>query len=742
MKNKPLRYLIAAALLCAVSALPVNAQFTLVSGTVTDPNGLPWACGTISATLINNNGVSATLNGQIIQGFTAPVKLGCPTDPTTSRTAGFFQMQLADNTVIKCGIATCGIQTTWQFTVNTTGIAPPQGTGPQSFSQAFTISGATQTLTFTNVPALSLSSGASPASFSANAILATAPKYNLPQPAKWVCDATFNGTTTVTTPGTDIPFLATDSFAIVWGGTAFCGGNPQTSITTLTAGTCPGGAAGCVTATFVSAHQITLSIASGSCTPTTGQGGCALVWGPDHTAAVQSAWNDAVAGCGMLYIPQNVIFTSVITATSLCPATDGVNDNPSGLGVMGAGPNAMFLFAPGFNFSTPMFGVTGGSVIRRLYHDFGIASFTSATAGMANQTAFSVAFNSEVHHIWAMDFFPSASTAFTAFNINGVLNAITKFHDNLFINAGGVFGGVVFNNSDVDIYENWIQGGQRGFSFGIGGSRNKSYGNRVTLINGNQGALSQGSGALDYDSWDDVFSAQGTTLPAVAFTGSGSTIRFHNVQIAASPTGAANGALQIAAANTVIIEGEFSSVALSTANGGSGPGITNAGTLTLRNVAVSSGNGVSLSNSGTATIKDGNTFPNGITNTGTLIVPEGVGGHNGGCTGTVATGNNGLNLNSVACAVALGGTIMGKAGTVYAIYGTSSAAGSTASDALTLFKNGVSTALTCSMNGATSCSDGTAAHQVSYVSSDRLQLVAVAGAASTMANPVGLFVAP
>jgi hypothetical protein len=149
----------ALAVLCAVSALPVKAQFTLVSGTVTDPNGLPWACGSISATLINNNGVSATLNGVSFSGFTAPVKLGCPTDPTTSRTAGFFQMQLADNTVIKCGIATCATQTTWQFTVNTTGIAPPQGTGPQSFTQTFTISGSTQTLTFSGVPALSLSGG-------------------------------------------------------------------------------------------------------------------------------------------------------------------------------------------------------------------------------------------------------------------------------------------------------------------------------------------------------------------------------------------------------------------------------------------------------------------------------------------------------------------------------------------------------------------------------------------------------
>lgn len=149
---------------------PAFAQFTLVSGTITDPSGIPWACGTISATLINGSGVSPTLNGVGFSGFTAPVKLGCPTDPTTSRTAGFFQMQLADNTQIKCGISACGTQTTWQFTVNTTGIAPPQGTGPQSFSQTFTISGSTQTLTFSGVPALSLaSSGSGAGQFTASA---------------------------------------------------------------------------------------------------------------------------------------------------------------------------------------------------------------------------------------------------------------------------------------------------------------------------------------------------------------------------------------------------------------------------------------------------------------------------------------------------------------------------------------------------------------------------------------------
>jgi hypothetical protein len=150
-----MKRLLQLAALFFLAALPVRAQFTLVSGTIIDPTGIPYACGTISATLIDNAGVSPKLNGSDFSGFTAPVKLGCPTDPETSSIAGSFQMQLADNTVITCGISACSPQTQWQFTVNMSpGVPAPQGTGAQSFSQTFTISGSSQTLSFSNVPAL------------------------------------------------------------------------------------------------------------------------------------------------------------------------------------------------------------------------------------------------------------------------------------------------------------------------------------------------------------------------------------------------------------------------------------------------------------------------------------------------------------------------------------------------------------------------------------------------------------
>jgi len=167
----PFRYVITGAarfsilLTCAAAlwlllAPAAWAQFTLVNGTITDPNGVAYACATITATLVNNSGISPKLNGLPFNGFTSPVKLGCPIDPTTSRTAGLFQMQLPDNTLIACPTAAnpaaaCAPQTQWTFLVNTSGTPPPLGSGPQTCTATLTISGASQNISASFVcPAL------------------------------------------------------------------------------------------------------------------------------------------------------------------------------------------------------------------------------------------------------------------------------------------------------------------------------------------------------------------------------------------------------------------------------------------------------------------------------------------------------------------------------------------------------------------------------------------------------------
>jgi hypothetical protein len=339
----------------ALLAPLADAQFTIVTGTVTDPNGLAWACGTISASLVNNSGVSPTLNGVSFSGFTSPVKLGCPTDPTSSSTAGAFTMQLADNTVIKCGISVCSPQTTWQFTVNIApGILPPEGTGPQSFSQIFTISGSTQTLTFFNVPALLRASGGgnngtiSPLGFGAKADV------------RFLYDCTFNATTTVTCPN-ESPFTPADVGKIEFG----TQGN--VSVTPPPDGTleCPQGT---ITG-FVNSSTITVTPACTlSCTPSASQI-CAFAWGTQDdataiNAAVTAAWNTAGV-CKALQLPAAYMFigSAVLGGPvgNSCGAGSsgaGADLNSQGPMVFGAGPGVSVLVPlPSFNFA----GCTNGS---------------------------------------------------------------------------------------------------------------------------------------------------------------------------------------------------------------------------------------------------------------------------------------------------------------------------------------------------------------------------------------------
>lgn len=111
------------------------AQFTTVSGAVVDPTGLPYAYGTITATLVVPSGAgSPTLNGQAY----IP-----PSQATGLSVNGQFVIQLADNTVL------LPASTKWQFlacsAVGT--VRASSGTGAQCFSPApITISGTSQNI--------------------------------------------------------------------------------------------------------------------------------------------------------------------------------------------------------------------------------------------------------------------------------------------------------------------------------------------------------------------------------------------------------------------------------------------------------------------------------------------------------------------------------------------------------------------------------------------------------------------
>jgi hypothetical protein len=143
-------------------AAPAWAQFTTVTGTVTDPNGLPYANGTISATLVISG--SPTLGG---------FPYTPPTQPTGLSTAGSFTMRLADNTQLSPG------GSTWTFTVScAAGCVPVAGgKGPITFTvTGITISGASQSITATlTAAALALSSSSGGGSGISSFTVATLP---------------------------------------------------------------------------------------------------------------------------------------------------------------------------------------------------------------------------------------------------------------------------------------------------------------------------------------------------------------------------------------------------------------------------------------------------------------------------------------------------------------------------------------------------------------------------------------
>jgi len=185
------------------------AQFTTVTGTVTDPNGLAYANGTISPGLVLPGGTSPTLNG---------LPYTPPSQPTGLDGAGKFTMRLADNTVLLPG------STQWTFLVCSAAgtIQPAGGKGPVCFNvPALTISGSSQSIT-SNISAV-------------------------PPPAL----STNPGTGTVTSIGATAPITATPS-PIIGAGTIACATCATTTNGGALSGTPPvtvsaAGAIGCAT---------------------------------------------------------------------------------------------------------------------------------------------------------------------------------------------------------------------------------------------------------------------------------------------------------------------------------------------------------------------------------------------------------------------------------------------------------------------------------------------------------------
>lgn len=147
----PHRKLFLWALLACCFLLPAStwAQTTSVSGTVTDPNGVPYAGGTVVMNCVGGcSTVTITSQAQCTAAGagSAPCNLPFPgtVGPARLDATGSFTITLYSNTSINPG----GSQ--WAFTVGLSpGILPPLGTGPQSYTVNITVTGATQSVSST-----------------------------------------------------------------------------------------------------------------------------------------------------------------------------------------------------------------------------------------------------------------------------------------------------------------------------------------------------------------------------------------------------------------------------------------------------------------------------------------------------------------------------------------------------------------------------------------------------------------
>lgn len=227
------RFLLAVAIL-ATLAMPAFAQTTAVSGTVTDPNGLPYAFGTITPQFVNvSGGASPTFTAT---GF----GMLPPNTPTQLSSTGTFGFSLPANTALTPS------STHWQFVICSGVGSVPQalGTGQQCFTTAqITITGTTQSITtnITGVPSL-LTLGNIPTLVSCGATT-TCANTSLGNTAREIFGTCpFSAATTCTIAGIAPAYTSSSSYSCVVTdasntGVTFKAANVSSSSFTITAST-------------------------------------------------------------------------------------------------------------------------------------------------------------------------------------------------------------------------------------------------------------------------------------------------------------------------------------------------------------------------------------------------------------------------------------------------------------------------------------------------------------------------
>lgn len=258
-------------------------SLTSVTGTITDPAGVPYSFAKVSAQLIPTTASPTVLvNGN-------PTQIGGQQNATTDAN-GTFSMNLFCNSAGGGCSVISPAATQWQFTVQSNGAPPPLGTGPQSCVALITVTGASQSVSANfSCPALGRASASSTRTIDVAA--QTGANFDTQQ----INTATITNTsTTITAPsGT---FSAGDVGKSITGfKTLGCdtGTLLQTDVPILPETTI---------AAFVSSSQVTTVAAA---TASSGAGSGCLFWGhPDDAAfAAADAAAAAATQCPTINIP-------------------------------------------------------------------------------------------------------------------------------------------------------------------------------------------------------------------------------------------------------------------------------------------------------------------------------------------------------------------------------------------------------------------------------------------------------
>lgn len=683
--------------MCAFAASAQN--FTTVTGTITDTNGLPYSNASVTAEI-----QPAGTNPAVPPPCAGQSSTNCGISGLQRSTAdvnGTFSMTLASNAAIIPG------GTQWKFTVTITpGIPPPAGTGSQSCFATLTISGASQSVTssFSACPRLSNTAGGSSGAPSTVIDVKT---LGAKADTKFCYGANVTTTNTSQTVG-----CATASFAAANVG--------QLEFATDGAGGLLNSQAGllrCPQGTILSINSAISVQVSIACTFTmSGSGAAEFVYGSDDTAPLSASTValGALTNCGTVQLPQGAMMNQQpqwsLQSLGCFVAANGLAiQTGAGNRVVGYGPGASIIVnTPSFNFA----GAVSGSLFggNQPFMDFEQWSISGGGLGTNGNNAVTIVKSGTEWQTYQFEIadWLGADANTTGFEFNGrhiltrvqgsggtgcaagVLSYVTmsvcNYSKNRALNVGV---GQVFNSS----YNSFGANPAGTISVLVDGTWTSSHDVIPGLGSPTNNVFLQvnATGVVSLDT--DTIGAFAAAQPCIAaFTVTGAKVGSKNTAF----TGCANGAAVQNGAGTSFIEQDS--------------GNTYLGSTTL------------VVNNATASFVPFRAVNGSCTGVGTAASTLGLYG----------TGPNEVLTTCTSAAIGTG-IVMDHAGSLRILLVNTTAAGVNASSGVvTVLKNGAGTAVTCTIGTGTFCQDNT--HVVSFVAGDLISYNFTTQAADTLAG--------